>query len=280
MPETVSRAAASPAAPSAPSPGPSFEGTPTGGSHAASAEYLERRAWIGEYFDRTAADGWRRLTSDEAVSRVRATVREGRDRMRRVLLSFLPADLAGWRILDAGCGTGLLAVDLALRGADVVAVDLSPTLVGYGRERAVAAGVADRIAFHAGDMLDPAYGPVDAVVAMDSLIHYDLPQIVDALAALAARTRGPIVYTVAPWTPILGPLLTIGRLFPQRDRSPRIVPTAEARLRGVIARAPGLQGWRSGRTQRVERGFYRSQAYELLPAAASRAAAASFGGNA
>ncbi len=251
-----------------PDPGPSFEGTLTGGSHAASDKYLERRAWIGEYFDRTAADGWRQLTSDEKVSKVRATVREGRDRMRHTLLSFLPQDLTGWRVLDAGCGTGMLAVDLALRGAQVTAVDLSPTLVGYGRDRAEAAGVVDRIAFHAGDMLDPAYGPMDAVVAMDSLIHYDLPQILDALASLAVRTRGPIVYTVAPWTPILGPLLTIGRLFPQRDRSPRIVPTAEKRLRGAIAAAPRLQGWTSGRTQRIERGFYRSQAYELLPAGA------------
>jgi SAM-dependent methyltransferase len=153
-----------------PNPGPSFEGTLTGGSHAASDKYLERRAWIGEYFDRTAADGWRQLTSDEKVSKVRATVREGRDRMRQTLLSFLPTDLRGWRVLDAGCGTGMLAVDLALRGAEVVAVDLSPTLVGYGRDRAEAAGVADRVSFHDGDMLDPAYGAVDAVVAMDSLI--------------------------------------------------------------------------------------------------------------
>jgi len=254
-----------------PNPGPSFEGTLTGGSHAASDKYLERRAWIGEYFDQTAADGWRQLTSDEKVSSVRATVRAGRDRMRQTLLSFLPADLRGWRVLDAGCGTGMLAVDLALRGADVVAVDLSPTLVGYGRERAVSAGVADRVVFHDGDMLDPAYGAVDAVVAMDSLIHYDLPHIIEALTTLAARTRGPIVYTVAPWTPILGPLLTIGRLFPQRDRSPRIVPTAERKLRGAIAAAPSLAGWTSGRTQRIERGFYRSQAYELMRTDASPA---------
>ena len=269
MPEMLPHAAGTPVAATPPTPGPSFEGTLTGGSHAASDKYLERRAWIGEYFDRTAADGWRQLTSDERVSRVRATVREGRDRMRHTLLSMLPTDLTGWRVLDAGCGTGMLAVDLALRGAHVTAIDLSPTLVGYGRDRARAAGVADRIAFHAGDMLDPSHGPMDAVVAMDSLIHYDLPQIVDALAALAARTRGPIVYTVAPWTPILGPLLAIGRLFPQRDRSPRIVPTAERRLRAAIAAAPRLAGWTSGRTQRIERGFYRSQAYELFPAGAA-----------
>ena len=41
-------------------------------------------------------------------------------------------------MLDAGCGTGALAVALARRGADVVAVDISPTLVGLARERAPA----------------------------------------------------------------------------------------------------------------------------------------------
>ena len=248
-----------------PTSGPSFEGTLTGGSHAASDKYLERRAWIGEYFDRTAADGWKALTSDEKVSRVRATVRAGRDTMRHTLLSFLPDDLSGWRILDAGCGTGMLAVDLAQRGASVVAVDLSPTLVAHGRERAEAAGVAAQVEFHSGDMLDPAHGEVDAVVAMDSIIHYDIDHKIEALSALARRSRGPIVYTVAPWTPLLGPLLTLGRLFPQRDRSPRIVPTSERRLRRAIAEAPALAGWQSGRTRRVERGFYRSQAYELIP---------------
>ena len=58
------------------------------------------------YFDRTATKAWERLTSDAPVSRIRQTVREGRDRMRALMLSRLPADLRGARVLDAGCGTG------------------------------------------------------------------------------------------------------------------------------------------------------------------------------
>lgn len=242
---------------------PSFAGTPVGGSQAASSSYLERRAWIGEYFDRTAADGWKALTSDVKVSRVRATVREGRDMMRRTLLSWLPDDLTGARVLDAGCGTGMLAVDLAERGANVLAADLSPTLVGYGKERAVAAGVADRIDFRAGDMLDPSYGDFDIAVGMDSLIHYERPEILDSLRRLVQRTRTQVLFTVAPFTPVLGTLLTIGRLFPQRDRSPRIVPMSERGLRKAIAGYAPLDEWQMARTKRVERGFYRSQAYEL-----------------
>jgi hypothetical protein len=38
---------------------------------------------------------WERLTSDAPVSRIRQTVREGRDRMRATMLARLPADLTG-----------------------------------------------------------------------------------------------------------------------------------------------------------------------------------------
>jgi magnesium-protoporphyrin O-methyltransferase len=43
-----------------------------------SATYQTRRAELETYFDRTAADAWKRLTSDAPVGSVRATVRAGR----------------------------------------------------------------------------------------------------------------------------------------------------------------------------------------------------------
>ena len=82
-----------------------------------SVTYHERRGQLEDYFDRTAVDAWSRLTSDAPVGRIRATVRAGRDQMRRTLLDLLPQDLAGLRVLDAGCGTGALSVELARRGA-------------------------------------------------------------------------------------------------------------------------------------------------------------------
>jgi magnesium-protoporphyrin O-methyltransferase len=63
-------------------------------------------------------------------------VREGRDRMRAAMLSRLPADLTGARVLDAGCGTGTMAAELAARGAEVTAVDISPRLIDRAKTRA------------------------------------------------------------------------------------------------------------------------------------------------
>ncbi len=225
--------------------------------------YLSRRGELKTYFDRTAADAWARLTSTERVSRVRETVRAGRDRMRALLLSWLPADLVGRRVLDAGCGTGALAVEAARRGAEVLATDIAPTLIGIAADRMPQALGAGRIVFRVGDMLDPAHGEFDHVVAMDSLIHYEATDIVSALATLAARTRESIVFTIAPRTPLLAVMHAVGKRFPRADRAPAIVPVAEARLRRLMPMHPGLAGWRIGRCERVSSGFYTSQAMEL-----------------
>ena len=137
------------------------------------SSYQEKRDRLEEYFDRTAADQWAKLTSDAPVSGIRKTVRAGRDRMRETLLSWLPDDLYGRRILDAGCGTGALAVELVKRGAEVVAIDLSPTLVQLARERLPKDLGRGKLEFVSGDMLSTSYGRFDHVVAMDSMIHYE-----------------------------------------------------------------------------------------------------------
>jgi magnesium-protoporphyrin O-methyltransferase len=227
-----------------------------------SGTWQARRSQIETYFDRTAAETWKRLTSDAPVSGIRATVRAGRDAMRATLLSWLPEDMRGLRLLDAGCGTGALAVEAARRGASVVAIDVSRSLIEVARERA--AGTPGAIRFEVGDMLDPYLGAFDHVVAMDSLIHYRAPDAARALAGLAARTRGSILFTFAPRTPLLAAMHTVGRIFPRGDRAPAIEPVAEAALRRLLERDPGLAGFAPHRTQRIASGFYTSQAMELL----------------
>lgn len=230
--------------------------------------YLERRSKIEDYFDRTAVQAWARLTSDAPVGRIRATVRAGRDRMRATLLDWLPNDLSGMRVLDAGCGTGALAVEAARRGAHVLAIDLSPTLVDLARDRQPAELTSEhsvgRIDFRSGDMLDPALGEFDYVVGMDSLIHYRTADAVRVVAGLAQRTRCGVLFTYAPSNPALIAFRAVGRLLPRSDRAPWIEPVAESTLHRLLAADASLQDWQRGRTQRISSGFYTSQALELV----------------
>lgn len=211
--------------------------------------YEATRARVETYFDRTATRTWERLTSDAPVSRIRETVRAGRDEMRALMLSRLPEDLTGARVLDAGCGTGQMSGELALRGADVVAVDISPQLIEIAERRASA---RDRIRFVAGDMLDPDLGRFDFALAMDSLIYYgpqDIRRAVSKLSTAADR----VVYTVAPRTPLLMAMWQAGKLFPRSDRSPIMVPHATTELASDTG---------STKLGRVSRGFYISEALE------------------
>ncbi len=224
--------------------------------------YEERRSQLETYFDRTAVEAWSRLTSDAPVGRIRATVRAGREEMRSTLLAWLPEDLSGCRLLDAGCGTGALAVEAARRGAEVVAVDLSRTLVGLARERTGSVGPG-RVDFRVGDFLDPELGRFDHTVAMDSLIHYAASDLAGMLAKLASRTRGSLLFTFAPRTKLLAAMHAVGQLFPRSDRSPAIEPVAERVLLRRLAGSPGLGAFEPGRSRRVARGFYISHALEL-----------------
>ena len=230
------------------------------------ATYEERRSQLETYFDRTAVEAWSRLTSDAPVSRIRATVRAGRDQMRATLLGWLPADMRGMRLLDAGCGTGALSVEAARRGAHVTAVDLSQTLVDLGRERSPRDLGDGRIEFMVGDMLDPALGRFDYVVGMDSLIHYRPQDTVRVLSGLVQRTRRAVLFTFAPRTPALTLMHAVGRFFPRGDRAPSIEPVSEATLRALIGAEPQLAGWSALRTARIDSGFYMSQALELAHA--------------
>lgn len=228
-----------------------------------SATYLARRGQLETYFDRTAAEAWSRLTSDAPVSGIRATVRAGRDRMRATLLEWLPADLQGARVLDAGCGTGALAVELARRGASVVAIDLSGTLVRLARER-MPAGLEARLDFRVGDMTDPALGRFDHAVGMDSLIHYRAGDMARVAGALAALCDGSVLFTFAPRTPLLSVMHAAGKLFPRSDRAPAIEPVSPGALARKLAAEPSLAAWRTARTARIASGFYTSQALELV----------------
>ncbi len=228
-----------------------------------SLSYAARRGEIQTYFDRTAVQAWERLTSTAPVGRIRATVRAGRDRMRNMLLDWLPADLHGARLLDAGCGTGALAVEAARRGADVLAIDLSPTLVNIARDR-LPSDLAGRIDFRSGDMLDPALGRFDFMVGMDSLIHYQAPDMARALGTLGPRVSQRMLFTFAPANPLLLTLHRVGKLFPHGDRAPSIEPVDELAVFRRLRNEPALAGWRAGRTLRIASGFYTSQALEWI----------------
>ncbi len=81
-------------------------------------------------------------------------------------------------ILDLGCGTGSMTVELAGRGYDMTGVDLSVDMLNKARERAAKMGYDGKILWLAQDMREfELYGTVDVTVScLDCMNHLTTPK--------------------------------------------------------------------------------------------------------
>lgn len=102
------------------------------------------------------------------------------------------------RILDLGCGTGILTVTLASPGRSVVGVDPSPQMIAYARRRPGAAAVT----WIEGDSSELAPGPFDLMVMTGNVAQHipdpewartlsDLRAVAAPGAVLAFESRNP-----------------------------------------------------------------------------------------
>ena len=150
----------------------------------------------GTYYDRLSrwtavsrllgyGGGSETFTVHRALSDPRAQGRATSTRLHDLLVESLPR-FDRPRVLDAGCGLGGTAIDLASRlGATCTGITLSAAQAERGRRAAHEAGLASAIEILVGDYDHPPAGPFDLIVAIESLAHSADPGT--SVAALAAR---------------------------------------------------------------------------------------------
>ena len=88
------------------------------------------------------------------------------------LVGFLLAQTGGHRVLDAGCGTGRVAIELARRGLSVAGVDADPEMLTAAREKAPELAWARCDMADADQLAGTAPGPFDLILLAGNVMIF------------------------------------------------------------------------------------------------------------
>jgi 2-polyprenyl-6-hydroxyphenyl methylase/3-demethylubiquinone-9 3-methyltransferase len=103
----------------------------------------------------------------------------------------------GLRLLDIGCGAGLMAEPMARLGFEVVAIDAAPEPVAVARAHALAGGLAIDYRVATAEALAAAGERFDAVLALEVIEHVaDLGLFLGAAASLVKPGGGFVAATI------------------------------------------------------------------------------------
>ena len=106
------------------------------------------------------------------------------------------ANLSGVRVVDVGCGGGILAESMAARGADVTGIDLSDKPLTVAALHGIESGIAVRYEeIAAEDLAVREPGRFDVVTCMEMLEHVPDPAAVVRACATLVKPNGRVFFS-------------------------------------------------------------------------------------
>ncbi len=125
--------------------------------------------------------------------------------------------LEGAKVLDVGCGAGLLSEALAAEGARVTAIDLAPELIEVAQLHQLEAGLQiDYRLQSAEGLADELPGTFDAVTCMEMLEHVPDPGSVIEACARLLKPGGTLFLSTLNRTPAAFALAIVGAEYVAR----------------------------------------------------------------
>jgi len=107
--------------------------------------------------------------------------------------------VAGKRVLDVGCGTGVVAITAARQGASVTGIDLTPTLLVRAKENARIANV--EVEWQEGDAEALTFGDGSFDIVLSQFGHMFAPRPEVALAEMLRVLKSGGTLAFSTWPP-------------------------------------------------------------------------------
>jgi magnesium-protoporphyrin O-methyltransferase len=223
-------------------------------------ELEPRKAALRDYFGPGGYERWKSIYGDGPISYIRRSVREGHAQVVEQALAWVDEAAQGrsLRILDAGCGPGIVSLALARRGHTVVGCDLSEQMVETSRQRLAnePPAVRDRATFVVSDMetvghkLDGA--TFDLAICLDVLLYYPEAELAGILRHLTNLGPHHLVFTYAPASFLFRAMHWFGKRFPRKQRA----TTLEIIGEDAVRRAVLINKRNLVRQRHFSKGFY------------------------
>jgi magnesium-protoporphyrin O-methyltransferase len=234
-------------------------------SDMASAAGGDEMASVKKYFNETGFERWEKIYGEtDEVNKVQLDIRTGHAQTIEKVLRWVDEEggVEGTTVADCGCGTGSLTVPLAMRGAQVMATDISAAMTGEAERRfkAVAQPSTPVPEFAPLD-LESVTGKYDTVCCLDVMIHYPQDKADGMVKHLASLADKRLMVSFAPKTPYYSVLKRIGELFPGPSKATRAYLHAEE----DVERALNEAGWKVVKREMTGTQFYFSRLLEAVP---------------
>ena len=196
------------------------------------------QAAVDAFFDRDAPN-WQTIYGQADIFSV---IHQHRQRIALDWVNSLPL-MPGSRVLEIGCGAGLLSVALARNGFDVVAADSTPAMLELARMNAERAGV--RVALRQLDVhhLEDEAAGYELIVALGVIPWLHSPEVALAGMSTSLRPDGHLIVNCdnrARLQHLIDPLVS-PPLAPARRAARRLLNRGERRM--VAAMPPTITHW-------------------------------------
>jgi len=224
---------------------------------------------VKNYFNTVGFERWRKIYGEtDEVNKVQLDIRNGHAKTVEKVLKWLDEEggVSGVTVCDAGCGTGSLAIPLALRGASVSASDISAAMAGEAQQRyeeqvSKAGKIAPSVPPKFEAMgLESITGRFHTVTCLDVMIHYPQDRVNAMINHLASLSDKRLIISFAPYTFGYAILKRIGELFPGPSKATRAYLHAESDVEAALAR----NGFKIVKREMTATSFYFSRLLEAV----------------